>query len=253
MNKNGFTLVELSIVMIIIGLLIGGVLKGQELIGNVRLARTVKDIQSFQAGLYTFSDIYRDAPGDIRNATTLIPNCNATSSCVNGNGDQTIGTRENAAWHYNFNKTINSENVQFWKHLALADVIGGVQSHSTLLTWGEAFPATPLGGGYTVTDVSPEFAGSDTAGFFGKIIQVHNCPTACNEIEAPPAPILSPIEAQKIDVKLDDSSPFTGIVRASGVGADAADVCASRNGVQGVYNVNTVGVDKVCTLYYRLK
>ena len=62
-SQAGFTLVELAIVMIIIGLLIAGVLKGQELIGNARVTATVAQIKGIDAATSTFKDTYSDLPG----------------------------------------------------------------------------------------------------------------------------------------------------------------------------------------------
>ena len=74
-QEQGFTLVELAIVMIIIGLLIGGVLKGQQLIENAKVTATISQIKGFQAALNSFRDTYSAMPGDMRNATTRLSGC----------------------------------------------------------------------------------------------------------------------------------------------------------------------------------
>ncbi len=253
-KKNGFTLVELSIVMIIIGLLIGGVLKGQELINNSKVARTIKDLKSFQAAINTFQDSYKSLPGDITSATTLIPNCTAANNCNDGNGNLKIGTEELDAWHYFQNKTIASENTQFWKHLAMADLIGGINPGANVMDWGQTFPAGPFGGGYTVAENVGTGAGSDDTSFSGRIIRIHDCPVNCNELEGPNATVLSTNAAASIDRKMDDGSPLTGIVRASGAGAahvGGADACTDRNGSTGTYNENSTA-GQACAVYLRI-
>lgn len=63
-NNRGFTLVELSIVLVIIGLLIGGILVAQSLIGTAKVAATVSQLQQFDAGVMSFKEKYRNLPGD---------------------------------------------------------------------------------------------------------------------------------------------------------------------------------------------
>jgi prepilin-type N-terminal cleavage/methylation domain-containing protein len=70
--QAGFTLVELAIVMIIIGLLIAGVLKGQALIQNAQVTATVAQTKAIEATTTTFRDTYNALPGDI---TTPQPSC----------------------------------------------------------------------------------------------------------------------------------------------------------------------------------
>src|SRR5450631_879960 len=90
-SQAGFTLVELAIVMIIIGLLIAGVLKGQQLIGNAKVTAQVAQIKAIDAATSTFKDMYAALPGDISNAITRLPNCAAAPCGVNGGGDGNVG------------------------------------------------------------------------------------------------------------------------------------------------------------------
>src|SRR5437016_3490712 len=82
----GFTLVELAIVMIIIGLLIAGVLKGQALIANARVTATVAQNKAVEAAVSTFRDTYAGLPGDIFNPATRLPNCAGAPCNTAGNG-----------------------------------------------------------------------------------------------------------------------------------------------------------------------
>lgn len=74
-NQNGFTLVELAIVMTIIGLLIGGILKGQELMQNARVTATVAQVKSYESATFTFIDKYSALPGDLVTASERLPGC----------------------------------------------------------------------------------------------------------------------------------------------------------------------------------
>lgn len=65
MNRKGFTLVELAIVLVIIGLLIGAVLKGSQLVDNAKLKRQMFDLNGLYGNVYTFYDRYGSLPGDM--------------------------------------------------------------------------------------------------------------------------------------------------------------------------------------------
>jgi len=84
MNKQnkGFTLVEIAIVLVIIGLLLGGILKGQELINNARVRAISDRSNSLKAAWYAFIDRYQALPGDFVQAVRYVPN-----AAANGNGD----------------------------------------------------------------------------------------------------------------------------------------------------------------------
>ncbi len=84
-NQKGFTLVEIAIVLVIIGLLIGGVLKGQSMIQNAKVKRVAKSADELRAAIYTFYDKYGVYPGDENN--TSIPPGDANNGGANpGNG-----------------------------------------------------------------------------------------------------------------------------------------------------------------------
>lgn len=126
MNTNkqaGFTLVELAIVMVIIGLLIGGILKGQELIKNAAVSATAAQLKAFESAYVTFLDIYGQKPGDFAQARQKINNCTAQTRCNNGNGDGIMGWTNSFATSFLGNTA--AEQFQALKHLGLANLIGG--------------------------------------------------------------------------------------------------------------------------------
>ena len=69
-NQAGFTLVEIAIVLVIIGLLLGGILKGQEMITQAKIKNIVNDMNGMSAAIYSYQDRYRALPGDELDATT---------------------------------------------------------------------------------------------------------------------------------------------------------------------------------------
>ena len=96
-KKSGFTLVELAIVIVVIGLLVGGVLQGQELIKQANIRSQIAQFEDINRATFTFRAKYNALPGDMNNATSfwgdLIdidnPTIGTTATC-NGNGDGII-------------------------------------------------------------------------------------------------------------------------------------------------------------------
>jgi prepilin-type N-terminal cleavage/methylation domain-containing protein len=134
-KQSGFTLVELAIVLMIIGLLIGGILKGQELINNTRVLNTIRQVKSYHTAYITFQDSYGAVAGDIVNPGSRIPNCTASPCNISGNGSGKFETDE--------------ELYNFWLHLAKANLITGIDTSYTAVdeTPGVSVPATAFGKG----------------------------------------------------------------------------------------------------------
>ena len=84
--QSGFTLVEIAIVLVIIGLLLGGVLKGQGLIDSAKVKNIIQQSNSLTAAVNAYQDKFRALPGDDIQGTVHVPN-----SAGNGNGDGQIG------------------------------------------------------------------------------------------------------------------------------------------------------------------
>ena len=142
--QAGFTLVELAIVMIIIGLLIAGVLKGQALIGNAKVTAQVAQVKSIDAATSTFKDMYAALPGDITNPTVRIPNCAGLPCSFAGNGDGSVGVA--AA---NFAGAPVGETLAYFPQLSAADLMTGINP-VLALTWGGDFPQAKINGGLHV-------------------------------------------------------------------------------------------------------
>jgi prepilin-type N-terminal cleavage/methylation domain-containing protein len=98
-TQRGFTLIEIAIVLVIIGLLLGGVLKGQELITSARVRNIISQQDGIKAAFFGFQDRYRALPGDYAAASS---NINCAIPCVNGNGNGLIepGNESLSAWHH---------------------------------------------------------------------------------------------------------------------------------------------------------
>ena len=120
-RQSGFTLIEIAIVLVIIGLLLGGILKGQELITQARIRNVGNDFQSVTAAINLYQDRYRALPGDDSGAVARWTNT------ADGNGDGVIGGAYNNAC----TNTSTTEDCLFWHHLRLAGLIGGANTDRT--------------------------------------------------------------------------------------------------------------------------
>jgi len=203
-KQSGFTLVEIAIVLVIIGLLLGGILKGQELINSARVRNLADQNSGIQAAYYGFIDRYRQVPGDMvaLNACQAIgaANMGLPAPCAappaaaggNGNGSLDVGSYLEAS--------------NLWYHLAAAGFIqgayaGGVTTDPT----------------YLAATIAPINA------FNGRVILTRT-PNFI-PVAVPPVNRLAyvfgsqiPVKIMReLDVKIDDALPNTGVMRHSSV------------------------------------
>ena len=178
-QQSGFTLVEIAIVLVIIGLLLGGVLKGQELITQAKIKNVANDFNGMSAAIYGYQDRYKRYPGDDNGAAARWTNPLA----VSGGGDAKVGAAANAG--VLDCSTSAAENCQFWQHLRLAGFIAG--DTATKLS-----PQNAVGGILQVQD--------GALGLSGLIVCSTNLPGKV---------------ANAIDAQFDDGKPETGQVRGT--------------------------------------
>lgn len=243
-SQDGFTLVELAIVLMIIGLLIGGILRGQELLNNARISATIKQVTSYSGAIATFRDAYASYPGDMARALTRIPGCTGANNCVNGNGDGTIGALT-LVW-IGGQQAVGTENTQFWKHLALTHIISGVEPSAALPIWAKSHPASPLGGGFTVVSTTQDPNDPTGSSFAGALVlRLHE---DLNNGIVDQAVAVSPSQASKIDRKMDDGMPSTGdvVTHAAGIIGGRQAECEG-SGTTG-YKESTE--EKLCTMAF---
>lgn len=244
-SRHGFTLIELSIVLVIIGLLVGGVLAGKALIQQAAIRAAISQLQTFDAAYRTFEAKYNCIMGDCANATdffgmnyvVIASGCPPSGGAGNGNGDRRIdnssGTLMGGNWY--------CEPLQAIVSLNLAG----------LLTTAMTTPCNPSNPAY--------FYGinGSCAYFYADDLLAQVPPLQINGITwaafSPGgnlnAAALSPVQARLIDEKLDDGQPATGEFR----GLDAAlpsggGIVPNSCSTSGTYNLNE---DFTCrSLYY---
>lgn len=126
-KQAGFTLVEIAIVLVIIGLLLGGVLKGQEIITNAKIKNLENDFQGITAAIYSYQDRYRALPGDDRRAHRRFAGLNESSHVGDGNGKIKGEFNQNVTNGADAGSTgsKDEESYLFWLHLRSAGLIEG--------------------------------------------------------------------------------------------------------------------------------
>lgn len=118
-RQAGFTLVEIAIVLVIIGLLLGGVLKGQEMIENAKIKSIVSDMKAVQAAYNAYIDRYKAIPGDETNATMNSRGWNASTAAGGGNANGVLTITTATAF------TNGGEQRAFWRALRASGLIAG--------------------------------------------------------------------------------------------------------------------------------
>lgn len=203
-KQSGFTLVEIAIVLVIIGLLLGGVLKGQELINSAKVKNIANDLRAVSTFIYAYQDKFKALPGDdplvvnhvgAGGAGGLATTANATL-CSAPNPSPCAGdARINGAW----NAPAATESYLFWQHVRMANLASGTPD----ITSGEYLPRNADGGplGITGDPVSTVVPNPWPANFYVCTAGVQGR------------------FARQIDTTIDDGNTATGTVRVLGTAA----------------------------------
>ena len=117
-RQSGFTLIEIAIVLVIIGLLLGGVLKGQEMINSAKVKNIANDFRQIPVYIYGYQDRFRAIPGDDARVVANISGNLATTPAVSTVGNGVI----NGLWN---SSTNTDESFLFWQHVRLAGLAAG--------------------------------------------------------------------------------------------------------------------------------
>jgi prepilin-type N-terminal cleavage/methylation domain-containing protein len=148
-HQSGFTLVEIAIVLVIIGLLLGGVLKGQALIDSAKVKGLANDFNAISTMLNGYQDRFRALPGDDPAAVAHLPTSIQATPATAGTGTINTGTWVGAAA-----AAAANESSVFWNQVRLAgfspgDSLVGQSTNAVSgrlgITSGVARPTTPAG------------------------------------------------------------------------------------------------------------
>lgn len=218
-HPSGFTLVELAIVLVIIGLILGAVLKGQQMIENGKVKNLISDLKGVSTAYYAYMDRYKAIPGDDAAAA------NHVAGGINGNGDGYISGRFAATDTPVAGDT--TESNKFWLDTRLAGFLTGSGSN----------PPTNALGGVLGVEGSAVDGGTTTYGMNGPVVCASNIPWKI---------------AQAVDIQLDDGISTTGTIRAGAAATSATTAAAAAivygTGASGVAPTSTIeeGVHTLC-------
>lgn len=254
MHKQAFSLVELSIVLIILGLLTGGVLVGQSLIEAAEINKTLAQYRQYHSAAHSFREKYLALPGDMTNAADfwgaadggdgIGMDCYTTAATgratCNGNGDGEI-SKYYELW-------------RSWQHLSNAGMVEGTYASIS----GPGNPQTEAVPGYNVPraayggdDVGWTFAGVDhipTSLYFrgnNKNALIYG---RFNSTRLLTTSFLTPREARRFDSKIDD-----GVAGSGNVTAGNLQSCCPTGTVATDYDApyRLTSTNEVCTLLFR--
>ncbi|MEY3883427.1 MAG: hypothetical protein RIS87_733 [Pseudomonadota bacterium] len=188
-QQTGFTLIELAIVLVVIGLLLGGVLKGQELINSAKVKNMAADFKNIPVYIYGYQDKFKALPGDDSAAVGHV------ASILDGSGDGKI----TGAWN---SSAITDESAKFWEHVRLAGLAPGSSVIAGATSTSGFFPTNADGGRIGVSSTLPIATLPGTyfmcsGGVLGKF-------------------------AKQLDIAMDDGKPDGGSLRSTAGTAFAA-------------------------------
>lgn len=226
-KQRGFTLVEIAIVLIIIGLLLGGILQGQELIASARVRNIADQNSGVQAAYYGFIDRYRQVPGDWNevNAAQAIPG-------VIAGGDDS-GRLDGGDW---------TEPLALWHQLSLAGFIQGNYVGGTVAPNAADTDKAPRNAfnGFLAMYRSDDYADTNVASERLNLVLGRGVPVDI---------------LRELDLKVDDSLPQTGVLRHAaaagaelGVPAQSTANCVDAVAVPPVWNI--IGNETDCNAVY---
>lgn len=247
-NKAGFTLIELSIVLVIIGLIVGGVLVGQDLIKAATIRASVAQVEKTNTAINTFYNKYNGLPGDLVNATNYFTGVLNSNEAQQGDGDRLIEGTSAANTACTATMCIAGESAVMWYMLSQAGLVSeNITSNDyevfNLTVSDTVLPQTKMGRGARMAIMS--IGGVN----YMAIANYGTAALAAGTASFTQA--MSPLDALQFDSKLDDGSPITGSVRSIAVATALPGANANGAATANIQNGTAVGAcyDSTLNIY----
>ena len=259
-DESGFNLIELTIVMMVIGFLAVGITVANNLVEESRLKSLIEEFTNYHIIYTNFKTRYRAVPGDMRTASSYWSNCADTNVYCNGDGNGIIDYNN---YNTGLGDATGDEPVRVWRHLYLAELINGDGGTDSLIDgysnfglrvvpW---FPTcrTPSNCYFEMAGPSTTWAGLIYGGFGGP--NLYFSPWNAEDknanfiLNTDNNGVLTPAEAIKIDLKIDDGGSQGGTLSGATTGRiRAMNDNSGANCLDGNGNYDNAQQDKICIL-----
>jgi prepilin-type N-terminal cleavage/methylation domain-containing protein len=208
--NKGFSLVEIAVAIVVIGLIIGAIIQGVEIARNQKVNSLIAQIKEIDSALISFKDTYGALPGDF-SRPNRIANCNTPPCNRAGNRNTLIESTPGAGQPGGLPVTTNMEVTALWAQLSAADLLGGyiLTQNDAEFAPGVGFPVSPFDSAILVA------YWGNTAG--NNLFPMANYLSLYNNVQGTPGCgwycAMRINEVIALDEKLDDGSPIQGIIR----------------------------------------
>ena len=232
-NQSGFTLIEIAIVLVIIGLLLGGVLKGQELINSAKVKNLATDFRNIPVFIYGYQDKFKALPGDDPTIGTTIPHLTGATACgavVAGKCNPGNGLID-GNWN---DTTAASESYIFWQQVRLAGLTtGSIDTNPATTPPAVYLPVNAAGGNIGIQSGTSSLALTPMKDVSGAVIRGTYIICSPN--------ILGKF-AKQLDIQLDDGNTQTGSMMAFDTSTGAYAPGVSATALTSISDADTVTV-----------
>jgi prepilin-type N-terminal cleavage/methylation domain-containing protein len=254
--KHGFTLIELSIVLIIIGLIVSGILFGKDLIHAAELRAQITQIEQFTTAYWTYKGKYGSAPGDNPKATDFFG-----GATLDGDGNGYIQNYVTDTADNGF----DYEQAEFFVQLSLGHLIPGEFTNEFALHAGIPEAKIAPGKGFMAASSMYSIAcdsynqasdcvgrGEWKVGYFFNLGDM----SQTSPIDADEAGVFTPLDTYTIDLKMDDGLAHTGRLRAAtaindGYYSASPTPCMTGPSAPATYDLSNL--QPVCQFGYKVE